>query len=97
MDKDRRQFLRIQVPADSEALDEQGKKLGRVEEAGGGGMRIRLEADGKPPGTGSRVKITVVEPGTNNVIHTATVLVRYSDGKSLGLEFVAEGTPPGPA
>jgi hypothetical protein len=91
MEKDRRQFLRIQVPVESEALDEQGKKLGRVEEAGGGGMRIRLEADGKPPGTGSRLKITVVEPGTDHIIHTASVLVRYCDGASLGLEFVAEG------
>ena len=90
MDKDRREFLRIRVPADAEARDEQGKKLGRVEEAGGGGMRIRLEADRKPPATGSRITITVVEPGTNNVIHTASVLVRYSNGATLGLEFVAE-------
>lgn len=91
MEKDRRQFLRIQVPADAVALDEQGKKLGRVEEAGGGGLRIRLEADGKPPAAGSRLKITVVEPGTHQVIHTASVLVRYCDGATLGLEFVAEG------
>ena len=97
MDKDRRQFLRIQVPVDSEALDEQGKKLGRVEEAGGGGMRIRLQPEGKPPAAGSRMKITVVEPGTSNIIHTASVLVRYCDGASLGLEFVGEGTQPGPA
>ena len=89
--ENRRQFLRIQVPADAEARDEQGKKLGRVEEAGGGGMRIRLDAEGKPPAAGSRMKITVVEPGTNNVIHSATVLVRFCDGTTLGLEFVAEG------
>lgn len=91
MENDRRQFLRIQVPADAEALDEQGKKLGRVEEAGGGGMRIRLEAEGPRPAAPSRMKITVVEPGTNNVIHTARVLVRYCDGATLGLEFVSEG------
>jgi hypothetical protein len=97
MEKDRRQFLRIQVPAESEARDERGRRLGRVEEAGGGGMRIRLEADGKPPVAGSRLKITVVEPGTNHIIHTASVLVRYCDGSSLGLEFVAEGAPPSPA
>lgn len=84
MDQDRRQFLRIQVPADAEALDEQGKKLGKVEEAGGGGMRIRLEAERARPAAGSRMKITVVEPGTNNVIHTASVLVRYCDGASWG-------------
>ena len=97
MDKDRRQFLRIQVPTDSEALDEQGKKLGRVEEAGGGGMRIRLEAEGTGPAAGSRLKITVVEPGTNHMIHTASVVVRYCKGASLGLEFVSEGAAPGPA
>ncbi|MDP9263841.1 MAG: PilZ domain-containing protein [Acidobacteriota bacterium] len=91
MDKDRREFLRIQVPADAEARDEQGKRLGRVEEAGGGGMRIRLEADRKPLAAGSRLRITVVEPGTNNVIHTASVLVRYCEGATLGLEFVVEG------
>lgn len=97
MENDRREFLRIQVPADAEARDEHGRTLGRVEEAGGGGMRIRLEADGKPPAEGSRLKITVVEPGTNHVIHTASVLVRYCDGTTLGLEFVAEGVPPGSA
>ena len=91
MEKERRQFLRIQVPADAVALDEQGKKLGRVEEAGGGGMRIRLGPDGKPPAAGSRIKITVVEPGNSHVIHTASVLVRYCDGDKLGLEFIAEG------
>lgn len=89
--ENRRQFLRIQVPADAVALDEQGKKLGRVEEAGGGGMRIRLEAEGKAPAEGSRIKITVVEPGTDHVIHTANVLVRYCQGALLGLEFLSEG------
>ena len=89
--ENRRQFLRIQVPADAVALDEQGKKLGRVEEAGGGGMRIRLETEGKPPAEGSRIKITVVEPGTDHVIHTASVLVRYCQGTLLGLEFLSEG------
>jgi hypothetical protein len=91
MDKDRRQFLRIQVPADAEALDEQGRKLGKVEEAGGGGMRIRLESDGPRPTAASRMKVTVVERGSNHVIHTVSVLVRYCDGVTLGLEFVAEG------
>jgi PilZ domain len=89
--ENRRQFLRIQVPADSVALDEQGKKLGRVEEAGGGGMRIRLEEEGKAPAEGSRLKITVVEPGTDHVIHTANVLVRYCQGTLMGLEFLSEG------
>jgi len=89
--ENRRQFLRIQVPADAVALDEQGKKLGRVEEAGGGGMRIRLEAEGKAPAEGSRLKITVMEPGTDHVIHTANVLVRYCQGTLLGLEFLSEG------
>ena len=89
--QNRRQFLRIQVPADAVALDEQGKKLGRVEEAGGGGLRIRLEAEGKAPAEGSRLKITVVEPGTDHVIHTANVQVRYCQGTLLGLEFLSEG------
>lgn len=91
MEKDRRQFLRLQVPADAVALDEQGKKLGRVEEAGGGGMRIRLEADSQPPAEGSRIKVTVVEPATESVVHTASVLVRYRQGTLLGLEFLSEG------
>ena len=91
MEKDRRQFLRIQVPEDAVALDEQGKKLGRVEEAGGGGMRIRLEAEGKTPAAGSRIKVTVVEPENKNVIHSASVLVRYCEGALLGLEFLSEG------
>ena len=73
MERDRRRFLRLQVPADALALDEQGKTLGRVEEAGGGGMRIRLDAERTRPAAGSRLKITVVEPGANHVIHTASV------------------------
>ncbi|MGH9492543.1 MAG: PilZ domain-containing protein [Terriglobales bacterium] len=97
MEKDRRQFLRIQVPADAEALDEQGKKLGQVEEAGGGGMRIRMNGGATAPAVGSRLKITVVEPGTNHVIHTVSVLVRYRQGATLGLEFVSEGAAAGPA
>lgn len=91
MENDRRQFLRIRVPEDAVALDEEGKKLGRVEEAGGGGLRVRLEAEAKPPAAGSRTQITVVEPGSNNVIHTAKVLVRYCDGTTLGLEFLSDG------
>ena len=97
MEKDRRQFLRIQVPADAEALDEQGKKLGQVEEAGGGGMRIRMNGEATAPAVGSRLKITVVEPGTNHAIHTASVRVRYCQGATLGLEFVSEDAAPGPA
>ena len=91
MDKDRRQFLRIQMPAEAEALDEQGKKLGKVEEAGGGGMRIRLNGEAAVPAVGSRLKIMVVEAGTTNVIHAATVVVRSNTGAALGLEFVSEG------
>ena len=91
MENDRRQFLRIRVPEDAVALDEEGKKLGRVEEAGGGGLRVRLEAERQPPAAGSRMQIAVVEPGSSHLIHTAQVLVRYCDGAILGLEFVSDG------
>lgn len=91
MENNRRQFLRIRVPEDAVALDEQGKKLGRVEEAGGGGLRVRLEPEAMPPAAGSRMQITVVEPGNNHIIHTARVLIRYCEGGVLGLEFVNEG------
>jgi hypothetical protein len=91
MENDRRQFLRIKVPEDAVALDEQGNKLGQVEEAGGGGMRVRLEAEEKAPAEGSRIKIKVVEPGTDHVIHTANVRVRYREGTLLGLEFLNDG------
>ena len=91
MDKDRRQFLRIQLPAEAEALDEQGKKLGKIEEAGGGGMRIRLNGEAAAPAVGSRLKITVVEAGTSHVIHSAMVIVRSNSGAAMGLEFVSEG------
>ena len=97
MEKNRRQFLRLQMPTEADALDEQGKKLGRVEEAGGGGMRVRLDGGAAAPAVGSHLNITVVEPGTNHVIHSASVVVRFSDGKALGLEFVSEGATPDPA
>jgi len=94
MDKDRRQFLRIQVPEEADALDAQGKRLGRVLEAGGGGMSIRLDGSAAAPAVGSRMTITVVESGTNQVIHTASVVVRSCQNQSLGLEFVSESGEP---
>ena len=45
MSQERRQFPRLKLPADTLAVDESFRQLGKVEEAGGGGLTIRANSD----------------------------------------------------
>lgn len=89
MSINRRQFERLKLSEDAIALDQSGKKLGKVSSAGGGGFLIYPAS---PDATGllapgKRLTITVHEP-KQNVNSTVDVEVRYRDGEAIGVEFV---------
>ena len=89
MSINRRQFERLNLSEDAVALDQAGRKLGKVSSAGGGGFLI-YPASPDATGTlapGKRLTITVHEP-KQNVNSTVDVEVRYRDGEAVGVEFV---------
>ncbi len=88
MSINRRQFERLQMSEDALALDESGRELGRVSQAGGGGMMILTTPECADSFTiGQQFRVTILEPGsqTRNEID---VVVRYADATGIGLEFV---------
>ncbi len=86
---DRRAFRRFDIRAEAVALNEQGIQLGRVSEAGGGGMNIEADSDeiAAQLTLGRRLTITVFEP-SNDAHHTIDVVVRHKNGRTTGVEFV---------
>lgn len=89
MGQERRQFRRFEVPADAVAVDAGGATIGRVAQAGGGGMTIFADsaAAAQKLAIGSEHRLTVVEP-ENKVSTTIDVVVRYCRGAELGVEFI---------
>lgn len=86
---DRRKFDRIELTEDARALDQSGRELGKVRQAGGGGMLIiSASADvAKELAIGEKRRISVVEPSTKTS-HTIDVIVRYNDQNQIGCEFL---------
>lgn len=86
--KEQRRFERLQLPEDALAVDDAGRELGRVAQAGGGGMLIHTGSEQAAAGfqAGQRLRITVVEPRSDNR-HTLSVVVRYRKGEAVGVEF----------
>ena len=86
---DRRQFQRIALENDAIAIDKSGRELGKVLQASGGGMLIQpTKADvAKTISAGDHLQVTVLEPGTQTS-HTIDVVVRFNDGKQIGIEFL---------
>ncbi len=84
----RRRFERFAILEDAIALDDLGRRLGRVTVAGGGGMAIALEDSDVQYQPGQRLRITVIEPGPGER-HTLNVEVRSHNENSLGVEFVS--------
>ena len=86
---DRRKFDRIELTEDAHAVDANGRELGKVRQAGGGGMLIIIAGDdvAERLPIGSREQITVMEPSTQTS-HTIDVIVRYNDKSQIGCEFV---------
>lgn len=90
MSSERRQFPRFAIPENAIAYDDDGRKLGRVSQAGGGGLLIEIAGEGISPAEfprGRRLRVTVLEPATH-ARHTIDVVVRYAGASGVGAEFV---------
>jgi hypothetical protein len=89
-EQNRRQFERFPISDHAVVVDEQGKTLGRVSLAGGGGMTIHAEsaeiAERLEPG--HQIRLTIVEPN-NKVSNTLDVVIRYRKGSEVGVQFVS--------
>ena len=87
MNPERRQFERLSLREEIIAFDQSERRLGRILDAGGGGMAIRLESDSDLRlACGEKFKVTVVQPG-RELRHTIAVIVRHNGDGRLGLEF----------
>jgi hypothetical protein len=84
MSQQQRQFERYEVSEETVATDKDGRVLGKVVVAGGGGMGIRLEDHIQ---AGDHLRVTIVEP-TRGIEHTIDVVVRYVHDGTAGVEFV---------
>jgi hypothetical protein len=89
---DRRNFQRIHLTDHAVAVDSSGRELGKVSQAGGGGMMIKPPNKGVADtlSMGQRLQVTIMEPDTQTK-HTIDVVVRYHDGEKIGVEFVTGG------
>ena len=94
MSQERRQFSRLKLPADTLAVDESFRQLGKVEEAGGGGLTIRADSEAQVAALepGHKLKLSIVE-AAGQVLHTVEVVVRYRKGTTVGVEFVSSSPP----
>jgi hypothetical protein len=92
MSSNRRQFERLTISGEAIAIDENGRRLGHVSNAGGGGMTITLAPESSQAvfAPGSRLRVTVEEPSTG-IRHTVSVEVKYVLNGDLGVEFVNAG------
>jgi hypothetical protein len=69
-------------------VDDSGRELGHVLQVGGGGIGVKLNPDRRLDdwSTGTRLRVTVLEPASNGT-HTLMFVVRYLREGVLGLEF----------
>ncbi len=90
MSQERRQFPRLKIPEDTYAVDESFRQLGKVEAAGGGGLTIQASTaeDAAVLEPGRKLKLSIVEPA-GHVLHTVEAVVRYRQGRSVGVEFTS--------
>lgn len=88
-DLNRRKHVRLEMTEDAIALDEQGKEIGKVLQAGGGGMTVggASEAAVAKLTVGAKLRVTIVEPGSQTR-NTIDVIVRRASGTQIGFEFV---------
>jgi hypothetical protein len=92
---ERRRFERLQLAEDAVALNAEGKELGRVSQAGGGGFLIYpANPDAiRQLAVGNRLTITVTEPRSKASNHIY-VEVRYRKGAAMGVQFITGRTSP---
>ena len=95
MSINRRQYDRLQLTDAAYAVSDDGRQLGKVSQASGGGMLIITRDAGgytsetDPPEIGTRMTVTIMEPHTQTA-HTVDVVVRYKDKDKVGVEFVGK-------
>jgi hypothetical protein len=95
MSINRRQFDRLQLSEAAYAVGEDGRQLGKVSQASGGGMLILSRdaggytSEAESPAVGERFTVTIMEPHTQTS-NRLDVIVRYKDGDKTGLEFVGK-------
>jgi len=90
VNNERRQFPRLHLTENTYAVDANGRELGKVSEASGGGMLIRVADEKHGLNVGDRVQLSVLEP-KSQTSNTIDVLVRYVKGNEVGVEFVTGG------
>jgi hypothetical protein len=95
MSINRRQFDRLQLSEAAYAVGEDGRQLGKVSQASGGGMLILSRdsggytAEAEAPEVGERFTVTIMEPHSQTS-NRLDVIVRYKDKEKTGLEFVGK-------
>lgn len=93
MSINRRQYDRLQLSDAAYAVSEDGRQLGKVNQASGGGMLIITRdaggyvSEAEAPAVGERFTVTIMEPRTQTS-NRLDVIVRYKDGDKVGVEFV---------
>ena len=84
-----RKFPRLEISEEARVQDESGRELGIVSEVSGNGMGLLTSslAVAQSLELGQRMRVTIVEPGSR-ATNVANVVVRFRDGKKVGMEFV---------
>jgi hypothetical protein len=85
----RREFPRLEISEEARVYDENGRELGKVAQVSGNGMNIEISsrqvAESLEPGR--RMRITVVEPGSQ-ATNILEIIVHRLEGGKVGMEFV---------
>jgi hypothetical protein len=88
-DQNRRKHERLQMTEHAIAVDGEGREIGKVVQAGGGGVTIEsasTEVAARIP-FGERIPVTIFEPGSQTR-NTIDMVLRHRIGNQLGFEFV---------
>lgn len=87
-DINRRQWQRLEITEPTVALDAQGRELGKIIQASGGGIALVPNATiAEELNVGQIYRLTIVEL-VSKTQNTIDVVIRHNDGERIGLEFV---------
>lgn len=87
-DLNRRQWQRLEITEPTVALDAQGRELGKIIQASGGGIALVANSDVIDElFVGQTYRLTIVET-VSKTQNTIDVVIRHNDGERIGLEFV---------
>ena len=95
MSPDRRRYSRFDLPDGTQAMDESGRLIGRVERAGAGGLQIRLDSGCEvKPQVGENRQFTVLDSKGRS--HQLRVEIRFVQQDILGVRFLDHELSPPP-